>query len=93
MKQAALFLPEEKTSTRLSGPVAVLTELVVKKPRTTKRSYPQGDNDNYEKAVWDSITRCKAVWDDDDQILLNVTVKRYTENNEEPHVRATVIAL
>jgi Holliday junction resolvase RusA-like endonuclease len=49
----------------------------------TKRTYPRGDNDNYEKAIWDAVTKNKAAWNDDDQIILNITHKRYTDNPSE----------
>ena len=93
MKQAKLHLPDGVDDPEFTGPVAVLTEFVVNKPKTTKRAYPIGDNDNYEKAAWDAITKCRAVWDDDDQILLNVSIKRFTNANEEPHTRVVVIEL
>jgi len=93
MKQAQLHLPDGKEKPPFTGGLAVLTQFVVKKAKTTKRKWPIGDNDNYEKAAWDAITKCKAIWNDDDQILLNVTVKRYVNPNEEPHTKVTVLAL
>ena len=93
MKQAKLHLPDGVDDPAFLGAVAVLTEFVVKKPKTTKRAYPIGDNDNFEKAAWDAITKCRAVWHDDDQILMNLSTKRYTEPDETPHTRVVVIKL
>ena len=94
MKQAKLHLPDGVDDPHYDKhPVAVLTEFVVKRPQRTKREWPIGDIDNYEKAAWDAITKCRAVWDDDDQILFSVSSKRYTHDNEEPHTRVVVIAL
>lgn len=75
------------------GPLMVFTEIVYPRPKTTKRTYPQGDNDNYEKAAWDVITRDERWWNDDDQIVLNVTLKRYTEPNETPGTRLHIFSL
>jgi Holliday junction resolvase RusA-like endonuclease len=94
MKQAKLHLPDGVDEPALgAGPVAVLTEFIVNRPKTTKRQWPLGDVDNYEKAAWDAITKCRAVWQDDDQILMCLSIKRYAETNEEPHTRVVVIAL
>lgn len=77
----------------LTGPLAVLMEVVIAPPSSTKRSYPRGDNDNYEKAVWDSITKSGRVWGDDDQIVLNVTHKRFAKRGEKAGIYLTIIEL
>ena len=91
-KLAALHMPEGD-SPQFTGPVAVLTEFIVRKAKTTKRTYPRGDNDNYEKAAWDAITKCVCVWKDDDQILINLSTKRYVTPEEEPHTVVHITAL
>lgn len=93
MKQAKLHLPDGVDDPPFTTGVAVLTEFIVKRPKTTKRDYPIGDVDNYEKAAWDAITKCKSIWRDDDQILLSVSLKRYAKPDEEPCTRVTVIEL
>lgn len=93
MNQVALTLPKGDVHYPKETALAVMTEFVVKKPKTTKKLWPRGDNDNYEKAAWDAITKCQAIWDDDDQIILNLTVKRFTKLTEEPHTKVTVVAL
>lgn len=67
---------------RLEGPLFVITKVVCPKPKTSKRDYPRGDTDNYEKAVWDSITSSDVGWIDDDQIVINLTYKRFAEQGE-----------
>ena len=64
-------------------PVAVMTRIVCLKPKTTKRAYPRGDNDNFEKSIWDAVTKSKAAWNDDDQVILNITTKQYTTNEDD----------
>lgn len=83
MANAAHLINEAKRP--LSGPLFVHTELVCERPKTTKRAYPRGDNDNFEKAVWDALTK-KRFWEDDDQIVQNFTSKRFALPGEEPHV-------
>lgn len=67
--------------------------VVVKKPKTTKRDRPRGDLDNYEKGVWDAITSAGHWWADDDQIVENVTRKRWAEPDEPEgyHIRITFL--
>ena len=92
MKQVALHLPvgDEPVFT---GPVAVYCEFVVRKPKTTKLSMPRADNDNLEKATYDAITKCMCVWKDDNQIQMNLSVKRFTNPKEEPHTEVHIVPL
>lgn len=89
--EAARLLADCKGST--SAPLAVITELVLPYPKTSERLYPRGDNDNFEKAVWDAVTSCKGVWEDDDQIIFNATYKRFAEKKEEPGIYLTLYEL
>ena len=73
--------------------MAVLTEVVVPKPKTTKRKWPVGDNDNFEKATWDAVTSSERFWSDDDQIVFNCTWKRFAGKHETPGTRLYVYAL
>jgi len=74
MKQAESLL--EEASVNLDIPLFVTTHIRVTKPRTSKKDYPRGDNDNYEKAIWDMLTK-KKYWRDDDLIIDNFTSKRF----------------
>jgi Holliday junction resolvase RusA-like endonuclease len=85
-KKQATALLKDKHGPHFDGPLIVLTELVAKRPQRLTRQMPIGDNDNYEKAVWDAITQSSACWEDDDQIVLNITLKRYAERGEDPRV-------
>lgn len=60
------------------GDLAVTVRCFVTKPRTTKRSNPRGDVDNYVKGVLDAMTK-KDYWEDDDQICLLVVEKRFAD--------------
>jgi len=70
----------------MTGPIGVVMEIVYPYPKSgTHREWPQGDNDNYEKASWDVATQAGVI-QDDDQIVANLTVKRYTERQEQEGV-------
>lgn len=73
--------------------VAVLVEHIIKKPKTTKRTNPRGDTDNYLKASLDACTKCKGVWTDDDIVVLTIASKRFTEGDEEPRTEILIIEL
>jgi Holliday junction resolvase RusA-like endonuclease len=73
-----------------NAPCAVIMEFVVPKPKTTKRLWPRGDGDNYEKALLDGLTQHANIWEDDDQVLVGVWIKRYAEDDEKPGTYATV---
>lgn len=75
------------------SPVIVVTEIIVLKARTSKREWPRGDNDNFEKAIWDAITKAEACWKDDDQIIANYSIKRFANEGEEPGFKVTVYEL
>jgi Holliday junction resolvase RusA-like endonuclease len=64
-------------------PVRVDVEVIVRRPKTTKRGYPRGDRDNYEKGLFDVITASGHWWRDDDQIVDGDFSKRWA-NEDEP---------
>jgi Holliday junction resolvase RusA-like endonuclease len=64
---------------------AIALDLVLPPYKTVKTPWPKGDIDNYEKAVWDIITKKKHIWKDDIQVCLSITGKRFTEDGEDPH--------
>lgn len=73
----------------MRGALHVTTEIVSARPKTSERQWPRGDNDNYEKAAWDLLTK-KGYWEDDDQIVSNSTIKRFALKNEAPHILVTI---
>lgn len=77
----------------VEGSLAVVTEVILPRPKTTARNYPRGDNDNYEKAIWDSVVKAECGIGDDDQIVLNITYKRFCKPGEEPGVCLTIYLL
>jgi Holliday junction resolvase RusA-like endonuclease len=81
-KDAEAIVPDQKKQ-KLTGPLFVELDIISHRPRSTKRQWPLGDTDNYEKAVYDFLTR-KGFWKDDDQIVLGYTSKRYAEAGEKP---------
>jgi Holliday junction resolvase RusA-like endonuclease len=90
-KAAAFHLPNDPDPYFGTAHVAVCLEFIVAKPKTTKRSIPIGDTDNYIKAALDAVTACGAVWKDDDQCTVNVAEKRYAEPGETPRTDILVV--
>lgn len=74
----------------LSCPLSVTLEFIILKPKTSKRDYPRGDVDNYEKAALDHITKNMSVWEDDDQVVRLSSHKRFAVTLETPGVMVTV---
>lgn len=70
--------------------VSIDIEVAIPKPKTTKRLRPGGDNDNYEKGVWDAMTKVGAWWKDDVQIVDNHTWKRWAYPGEREGYHVTV---
>lgn len=66
------------------GPLLVVVDSIVQRPKTSKRLYPQGDVDNYAKGPLDVITQATGWWTDDDQIVALVSTKRFARPGEEP---------
>ena len=64
---------------------AIALDLVLPPYKTVATKWPIGDIDNYEKAVWDIITRKKHIWKDDVQVCLSITGKRFCIDDEKPH--------
>lgn len=97
MKMAAIKLKDFADATDEpyfpTGELAVMTEFVVQKARTSKKTSPRGDVDNYEKAAWDAITKCEAIWKDDDQIVMSLSFKRFTEPKEDPCTLVHIMSL
>lgn len=70
----------------LSGPINTIVELVVSPPKTTVRSFPRGDVDNYAKGVLDCMTSAGKFWGDDDQIVSLFVAKRFAQPGEQPAI-------
>lgn len=81
-KQAAqaLTLFEHKES--FTGPLKVTLVHAMNKAKSSKRTYPRGDVDNYDKAVLDAITSHTSVWEDDDQVVQLHSSKVYVTEGE-----------
>jgi Holliday junction resolvase RusA-like endonuclease len=69
---------------------AIALDLVLPPYKTVKTPWPKGDIDNYEKSVWDIITKAGHIWKDDVQVCLSVTGKRFTVEDEKPHAEVYV---
>lgn len=75
------------------GPLVVMLEHVVTKPRTSKRDFPRGDVDNYDKSPLDAMTKAEKFWTDDDQVVGLIAFKRFAEPGEKPGIYASWFAL
>ncbi len=93
-KEAYRFLKEIKNKFNdTSAPFKIEMEIVCYKPKKPSQVYPRGDNDNYEKSYYDSITYAGIAWDDDVQIIENKTTKRYQEEGEDYGARIRITQL
>lgn len=79
-----------KTSmSTITQPCTVVVEQVVKKPKTSKLTYPRGDTDNYAKAPLDALTK-KEYWTDDDLVINLIASKRFAEPQETPRTEVSI---
>ena len=93
LKRYATWIAEADASLAgLEPPVEVTRDplyvgifTVSKRPKKITVPLPKGDVDNFAKAVQDAITRSQLIWEDDHQIQVCATGKRYAEEGEEPH--------
>lgn len=67
----------------MQGVLRVDMLIVVEKPKTTRRSTPSGDVDNYAKGVLDVLTAA-GMWGDDDQVASLFAHKRFASPGEAP---------
>lgn len=88
METADQLLPDSKL--QHEGPLKVNVKFVCTKPKMTKRLWPRGDGDNFEKAIYDAMTK-KGYWKDDDQIVSGSWIKRFAKETETPHIEVTII--
>ena len=79
-----------KGEPKFLGPLAVAVEMVSKRPTRSSRDWPRFDGDNGYKAITDCITKSKTLWQDDDQIIIGLFMKRWADDDEQPHVRLDV---
>lgn len=70
----------------MTAPIAVLVEVVCTKPKYGRLISPRGDVDNFVKIPLDCMTKSGNFWNDDMQILILHTAKRYTTGDEKPGV-------
>ena len=84
-KEFARLLVRTGLPRAVLSPLEVNLEFVCRRPKNPTNSYPMGDLDNYVKAVLDSI-QSKAWFKDDKQIQAIGAYKRYTRDDEVPHI-------
>lgn len=73
----------------LEGALAVNMVYKVTKAKTSKRTWPRGDIDNFEKAVLDALTKA-GVWGDDDQVVHVSHTKRFLRPGEVAGVQVRI---
>lgn len=83
-KDAEAFTPPGSLDIPSTAPLLVCVECIVARPKTSKRTFPGGDCDNYVKGPLDVITKAEGYWHDDEQIVHLFTSKRFAGPNEDP---------
>jgi len=83
-KDAARALAKLTGPDTYECPLRVTLVHVVKSPKVTKRQYPVGDVDNYDKAVMDAITSHTTLWNDDDQVIALHSSKLFAAPDDTP---------
>lgn len=74
----------------LTGPLIIVTDFLVPKPRTSKLDYPTGDIDNYQKAIYDALTDSDGYWIDDRQIVSVIANKRFVRYGHVPELNVYI---
>lgn len=74
---AMASVPEAKY--QFTGQVVCHTRFAIQKARTSKLDRPIGDIDNYEKGIYDILTR-KGYWLDDVEIVKHSVKKFFTDS-------------
>lgn len=77
------MLPDLYAGEPLSGPLAAIVIFYCKRAKTTKRTWPRGDVDNYAKALLDAGNG--SLYGDDDQIV-HLTVSKLYASLEPPRI-------
>ena len=90
IKDADKAIPRAEHTHQGELEVTVLCRVL--KPKTTKRSNPRGDIDNYLKGVLDALTK-KGYWNDDDQIVELHASKVFVVNPDSAGISLTIVEL
>ena len=77
---ASLIAEDRSKYSKFEGPLRVAIRCFVSKPKTGKRSWPNGDVDNYAKGVLDGLNG--ILWDDDDQVVDMFVSKTYATDGD-----------
>lgn len=85
-KKEGLLKADALPKVQTDGPVVLLIDHVVQKPKTSKLDSPRGDTDNYVKSTLDVLTKAQRVYNDDDQVVALFAFKRFAEADEEPGI-------
>lgn len=72
------------------GDVLLSIEVIVRKPKSTKKVRPSGDVDNHLKGPLDAITQAGGWWKDDNQVTQGTFLKRWARDDEEEGVRLRI---
>lgn len=74
----------------LDVPIAVSLSFICHRPKTTKRTIPVGDVDNYAKAALDLLQADSRWFVNDDLITKLRASKRYADKDESPCIRVLI---
>ena len=89
-EEAERLLEEFSVPDLFTGPVFTVTAFEVKRPKKLTRPHPHPDLDNFEKAIFDAVSKSECLWHDDDQIVAALSYKKYADPGEEPQTKLHV---
>lgn len=90
-KKAAVEQLAAETRRHFDGPLAVVVEQICHRPKTGGRLWPKGDADNHAKGPLDALTQATGIWDDDDQVVCLIALKRFADKGEEPRTEIQIV--
>lgn len=88
-RDAEKLLPEYKGKP-IDYPVQIIVVFAIPRAKTSKLSVPWGDGDNFEKAIYDLLTRKKYL-EDDKWITTGTWRKRFIPHGQEGYCEVVLL--
>ncbi len=89
-RKVAHKLVPESSLEPIAHPVRILVTFLIPRAKTSKLIVPWGDGDNFEKALYDLLTR-KNYLEDDKWLVTGTWRKRFLPHGEEGYTDVVII--